>query len=107
MPGYSGWPPDRMEGRLLFKDCTLLDGGELRSHQAVVVDGPTVLRVGPDASEPVRPGDWAVDARGRLLVPGRIDAHAPLGTGDGRRPATAVELEALSLAAMGRPSAPE
>jgi 5-methylthioadenosine/S-adenosylhomocysteine deaminase len=90
-----------MEGRLLLKDCTLLDGGRLRSHQAVVVEGPAVARVGPDADEPVRPGDWAVEARGRLLVPGRIDAHALLpGLEDARRPPTPAEVEALSLGAI-------
>ena len=90
-----------MEGRLLLKDCTLLDGGRLRSHQAVVVEGPLVARVGPDASEPARPGDWAVDARGRLLVPGRIDAHALLpGLDSAARAPTPAEVEALSLGAM-------
>jgi cytosine/adenosine deaminase-related metal-dependent hydrolase len=90
-----------MEGRLLLKDCTLLDGGQLRSHQAVVVEGPLVSRVAPDASEPVRPGDWAIDARGRLLLPGRIDAHALVpGLGDGRRAPTPAEVEALSLGAI-------
>jgi cytosine/adenosine deaminase-related metal-dependent hydrolase len=74
----------------------------LRSHQAVVVEGPLVARVGPDASEPVRPGDWAVDARGRLLVPGRIDAHALLpGLDSAARAPTPAEVEALSLGAIG------
>jgi cytosine/adenosine deaminase-related metal-dependent hydrolase len=90
-----------MEGRLLVKDCTLLDRDAVHSHQAVVVEGGMVARVSADGSEPVRPGDWAIEAGGRLLVPGRVDGHARLGHVPGaRRAATASESSAIAAAAM-------
>ncbi len=90
-----------MEGRLLVKDCTLLDRGALHLHRAVVVEGGMVARVSPDGNEPVRPGDWAIEAGGRLLVPGRVDGHARLGHVPGaRRPLTASESSAVAAAAL-------
>ena len=44
-----------------------------------------VARISPDEAEPVRPGDWAIEARGRMLVPGRVDGHAELGHAPGAR----------------------
>lgn len=90
-----------MEGRLLVKDCTLLDRESVQSHRAVVVEGGMVARISPDDAEPVRPGDWAIDARGRLLVPGRVDGHAELGHCPGaRRALTATESAALAAASI-------
>jgi len=90
-----------MEGRLVVKDCTLLDRGTVQRHRAVVVEGGMVARVSPDESEQVRPGDWAIEAGGRLLVPGRVDGHAQLGHVPGaRRPLTAAEASTVAAAAM-------
>lgn len=90
-----------MEGRLLVKDCTLLERPGLQPHRAVVVEGGMVTRVSPDADEPVRPGDWAIEAAGRLLVPGRVDGHARLGHVPGaRRALTPGESSAVAAAAM-------
>jgi cytosine/adenosine deaminase-related metal-dependent hydrolase len=90
-----------MEGRLLVKDCTLLDRGALHVHRAVVVEGGMVARIAADADEPVRPGDWAIEAGGRLLVPGRVDGHARLGhASKAGRPLTAAESSALAAAAI-------
>jgi 5-methylthioadenosine/S-adenosylhomocysteine deaminase len=92
-----------MEGRLLIKNCTVLETGVLRRGCAVVVEGPAVARVAPDASEPVRPGDWAIDGRGRLLLPGRVDGHAQLAVADDTgRKRSASEVEALAAAAMAQ-----
>ena len=91
----------RMEGRLLVKDCTLLDRETVHPHRAVVVEGGMVARVSPDGNEPVRPGDWAIDAQGRVLVPGRVDAHAQLGELTGaKRMLTTAETTALAAAAI-------
>src|SRR5262244_4672680 len=91
-----------MEGRLLVKDCTLLERGALQTHRAVVVEGGMVARISADADEPVRPGDWAIEAGGRLLVPGRVDGHAQLGHIRGvHRAATASESSAIAAASMG------
>jgi cytosine/adenosine deaminase-related metal-dependent hydrolase len=90
-----------MEGRLLIKNCTVPEGELLRGRSAVVVEGSTVTRVTADETEPVRPGDWAVDGRGRLLLPGRIDGHAWLVPPEGQgRKRTAAEVEALAAAGM-------
>jgi len=90
-----------MEGRLLVKDCTLLDREAVHLHRAVVVEGGMVARISPDENEPVRPGDWAIDAQGRLLVPGRVDGHAQLGELAGaRRALTTGETSALTGAAI-------
>lgn len=90
-----------MEGRLLVKDCTLVDRESVLLHRAVVVEGGMVARVALDDTEPVRPGDWAIDAAGRLLVPGRVDAHAELSQVAGaRRALTASESSALAAASV-------
>jgi 5-methylthioadenosine/S-adenosylhomocysteine deaminase len=92
-----------MDGRLLFKNCTLLEGERLESGRVVVVKGNRVAQVGKDADAPTLPGDWAVDAKGRLLVPGRVDAHACL-TAPTRSPGpwTTSEVEALAAASLAR-----
>ena len=90
-----------MEGRLLVKDCTLLDRGALHAHRAVVVEGGMVARISADDDEPVRPGDWAIEAGVRLLVPGRVDGHARLGhASNAPRPLTAAESSALAAATI-------
>jgi cytosine/adenosine deaminase-related metal-dependent hydrolase len=91
-----------MDGRLLFKDCALLEGERLERGRAVVVEGSRVTRVGPDAETPVLPGDWAVEARGRLLVPGRVDAHATLIGRPVERSWSTSEVEALAAASLAR-----
>jgi 5-methylthioadenosine/S-adenosylhomocysteine deaminase len=91
-----------MDGRLLFKNCTLLEGERLERERVVVVVGGRVTEVCPDADVPALPGDWAVDARGRLLLPGRVDAHARL-TAPGLGTAwTTSEVEALAAASLAR-----
>jgi len=48
----------------------------------VVVEAGRVAAVVPaDQAVPPSPGDWDVDADGRLVVPGAIDAHAHLALG--------------------------
>lgn len=45
---------------------------------SVVVEGPLITRVEPDAAVPVLPGDWEVRCRGRLLMTGLVDCHTRL-----------------------------
>lgn len=91
-----------MDGRLLFKDVSLLEGERLVPGRAVVVEGAAVSRVGADEATPSLPGDWTVDGRGRLLLPGRVDAHARLaGASPGRTWSTA-EVEVLAAASLAR-----
>jgi 5-methylthioadenosine/S-adenosylhomocysteine deaminase len=68
-----------MEGRLLLKDCSLFrTDGRVRSGMAVVIEGRLITAIGPDAEHPVRPGDWEVRCRGRLVLPGLVDCHTRL-----------------------------
>jgi 5-methylthioadenosine/S-adenosylhomocysteine deaminase len=91
-----------MDGRLLFKNCTLLEGERLERGCVVVVKGGRVAQVGPDAETPALPGDWAVDAKGRLLVPGRVDAHARLTAPNAATAWSTSEVEALAAASLAR-----
>jgi 5-methylthioadenosine/S-adenosylhomocysteine deaminase len=67
--------------RILVRDA-LLGGDPPRAGASLVLEGGRIARVAP-AGEAVqsRPGDWEVDARGRLVVPGRVDAHTHLAVG--------------------------
>src|SRR3712207_167368 len=68
-----------MEGRLLFKDCTLLaTDGRVRGGMAVLVEGAAIRQVAEDAALPALPGDWVVGCRGRVLAPGWVDCHTHL-----------------------------
>jgi len=68
-----------MDGRLLFKDCTLLHAdGRLEPGMALCAVGRHISAVGDDADFPLLPGDWAVDCGGRALAPGLIDCHTAL-----------------------------
>lgn len=68
-----------MEGRLLLKDCSLFRAdGRVRSGMAIVIEGRLITAIGPDADHPVRPGDWEVKCRGRLVTPGLVDCHTRL-----------------------------
>ncbi len=71
-----------MEGRLLLKNCALVRAdGRVRREMAVVVEEGRIRQVAPDAQVPVRPGDWEVACRGRVLTPGRVDCHSHLVSG--------------------------
>ncbi|HZH04301.1 MAG TPA: amidohydrolase family protein, partial [Myxococcaceae bacterium] len=68
-----------MEGRLVLKNGAILEGdGRLRTAVAVLVVGGRIAQIDDDARIPVLPGDWEVACRGRLIAPGRVDAHAHL-----------------------------
>ena len=57
----------------------VLAGDPPRPGATVVVEGRTIARVaGSGEDVPPRPGDWEVDADGRLLVPGGVDGHTHL-----------------------------
>lgn len=68
-----------VEGRLLFKNCSLYrPDGRVRTGMSVLVEGRVITAVGPDDASPVLPGDWEVKCAGRLLMPGLIDCHTRL-----------------------------
>jgi cytosine/adenosine deaminase-related metal-dependent hydrolase len=52
------------------------------AEATVVVLGDRIVRVEPGGvAVPPEPGDWEIDAAGRLLVPGGVDAHTHLAMG--------------------------
>ena len=87
-----------MSGRLVIRNGVLPHVG---AGATIVVEGRRIAEIAPPG-RPVtpHPGDWEVDADGRLVVPGAIDAHAHLGLGavlrlagvTGRPPATVADL---------------
>jgi cytosine/adenosine deaminase-related metal-dependent hydrolase len=67
-----------VDGRIVIRNGLLPRLGPA----TVVVQGRKIERIAPpgESVEP-RPGDWDIDADGRLVVPGGIDAHAHLALG--------------------------
>lgn len=71
-----------MEGRTLLKGCAVYRGdGRVREGQTVVVQGPLVEAIAPEAEVAALPGDWVIDCGGRLLRAGLVDCHAHLVNG--------------------------
>lgn len=89
-----------MSGRIVIRNAVVPRVGE---GATVVVEGKKIAEVAA-GGRPIAslPGDWDVDADGRLLVPGAIDAHAHLALGAllrlagmaARPPATIADLRA-------------
>jgi imidazolonepropionase-like amidohydrolase len=69
--------PPAARGRLWLTNARLFDGvdGSVRQGAAVLVEDGTIARVG-DAAEPPPDGARVIDADGRTVLPGLIDAHA-------------------------------
>lgn len=71
-----------MEGRLLLKDCSVFrSDGRVRSGVAVLIEAERIVAVEENDALAVRPGDWEVSCRGRLVSPGLIDCHSHMVTG--------------------------
>src|SRR6266849_2602395 len=66
-------------GSLLIHDCTLIDctGRDPRTHAWVRVEGARIAGIGSGAPPRVD-GVIEIEAAGRVLMPGLIDAHAHL-----------------------------
>jgi 5-methylthioadenosine/S-adenosylhomocysteine deaminase len=87
-------------GRIVIRNGHVVPAGP---GATVVIDGRRIAEVAPPGREVVaRPGDWEIDAGGRLVVPGLVDAHTNLAYGalirraglPGRPPATIADLRA-------------
>lgn len=59
------------------------DGGAI-DNAVIVIDGDRISAVGPAASTPVPAGARVIDAAGKTIMPGLVDAHAhgPQAVGD-------------------------
>ena len=71
-------PDPTSSTRIVIRGAAIA-GEPPRAGATVVVEGRTIVRVAEAGeSVPPRPGDWEVDADGRLLVPGGVDGHTHL-----------------------------
>ena len=76
--------------RLLIKNGTLIDGsgGDPVPNRLLVVDGSRITLVGEtDGSmRPETPDDTVIDATGKFILPGLIDAHCHISLHQGALP---------------------
>jgi imidazolonepropionase-like amidohydrolase len=76
--------------RLLIKNGTLIagSGGEPVPNRLLVVDGNRITRVGETdgSTAPETPNDRVIDATGRFILPGLIDAHCHISLHQGALP---------------------
>lgn len=66
----------------VFRHATVIPIDPLRriiEDGAVRVVGDRIDQVGPDAEVVTQPGDRSIDCRGKLIIPGLIDAHGHAG----------------------------
>ena len=70
-----------MQTRLVIRRARLVRDPPVEGATVVTL-GDRIVRVAQEG-EPVlaEPGDWEIDAAGRLLVPGGVDAHTHLALG--------------------------
>jgi cytosine/adenosine deaminase-related metal-dependent hydrolase len=89
-----------MEGRLVIRNGVVPRAG---AGATIVVEGRRIAQVAPPGVAVAgQPGDWDVNADGRLVVAGGIDAHGHLALGSllrlaglpGRPPPTVADLRA-------------
>jgi imidazolonepropionase-like amidohydrolase len=74
------------EPRLLIENGALIDGSGAApvENVAIVVEGNRIARVGSAMS--ARPDDMVIDATGKYILPGLIDAHCHLSLHQGALP---------------------
>jgi imidazolonepropionase-like amidohydrolase len=76
--------------RLLIKNGTLIDGsgGDPVPNTLVVVQGNRIIHIGPADSSirPESPDDSVIDATGKFILPGLIDAHCHISLHQGALP---------------------
>jgi dihydroorotase-like cyclic amidohydrolase len=76
--------------RLLIKSGTLIDGSgsEAAPNSLIAVEGNRISHVGPAgaAIRPETPEDHVIDAAGKFILPGLIDAHCHISLHQGALP---------------------
>jgi 5-methylthioadenosine/S-adenosylhomocysteine deaminase len=102
-----------VEGRLVIRNGVVPRAG---AGATIVVEGRRIAQVAPPGvAVDGRPGDWDVDADGRLVVAGGIDAHGHLAVGallrlaglPGRPPPTVADLRAGVRSPLEERATPE
>lgn len=81
-------PADKPRGIIAITGARVVtmsgaDGGII-DDATIVVAGDRILAVGPSGNTPIPSGATRIEAAGRIIIPGLIDAHAhgPQGSGD-------------------------
>lgn len=96
-------PPIAAE--LVIRDVRLFDGETVVARTSVAVQRGTIVAVGPDLV--VADGAVVIDGAGRTLLPGLIDAHTHIQSGDQLRQAlvfgVTTELDMFTLPAVTGP----
>ena len=76
--------------RLLIKNGTLIDGSgrDPVTNTLVVVEGNRIIHIGDAAGSvrPETPDDAVIDAAGKFILPGLIDAHCHISLHQGALP---------------------
>ena len=76
--------------RLLIKNGTLIDGSgrDPVTNTLVVVEGNRIVHIGDAAGSvrPETPDDAVIDAAGKFILPGLIDAHRHISLHQGALP---------------------
>lgn len=98
MAGPPPTPSARAEAGLLVRDCTAIPmepPGEVLAHRDLLVRAGRIAALGPTGSLDDRApaGARVLDGRGRLLLPGLVNAHTHTGLTLFRATAEAVRLE--------------
>jgi imidazolonepropionase-like amidohydrolase len=79
-----------LSSRLLIKNGTLIDGSgrEPAPNAFVVVEGNRISHIGPTEGSirPENPADTMIDAAGKFILPGLIDAHCHISLHQGALP---------------------
>ena len=72
-----------MSSSYLFENGTIVDGtGAAPRAGAVLVEGDTIVAIGDEATRRVPREAERIDARGKTVMPGLIDAHVHLSFDD-------------------------
>ncbi|MCX6044381.1 MAG: adenine deaminase [Chloroflexi bacterium] len=73
----------RMPADLVIRNgqWACVQSGEIIPHTDIAVKGSRIAYVGPDASHTLGPNTQVIDATGRYLVPGLLDAHMHVESG--------------------------
>ncbi len=76
--------PDSGRHAIAFVDigAVTMETAEVTAHQTVIVEGSSIVAIGPVATTEVPAGAERVDGRGKFLIPGLHDMHVHL---DGTR----------------------
>lgn len=69
---------DRPTGQVAFTGARIITmkGEEVITRGTVITDGHRISAVGPDETVPIPNGAHVVDASGKTIMPGIVDAHA-------------------------------